>query len=70
MKSDGYATLSKKYYTKMYNKVTIELNELISISFSPFDIKYRKPLEMFSRASRRVSFAYFPQGCTQGWGCP
>ena len=56
-----------KYTTKIYNKATIYANELILALFSPFDIKCKiltfnvKNLQNIFRASRRVSFPFFPK---------
>ena len=57
-----------KYTTKIYRKVTIHVNQLILTPFSSFDIKGRILNLMwktsgisFFKASRSVSFPYFPK---------
>ena len=60
-----------KYNTKVYNKTTIHVNELILTPFSPFDItvnaKYlkRKTSEMYGYGIYEGEFFMFSQGCTR-----
>ena len=39
LKSNGDVPLLKTYYTKIYNKAAIYINELVLPPFSPFDFK-------------------------------
>ena len=58
-------------YTKIYNKASICVNELILTPFSPIDIKHKNLISytltlIFFRASRKASFSYFPKtACSQ-----
>ena len=59
----------------MYSKTTTYVNELISTLFSPFDIKCKKHngknlWKFIFRASRMVSFSYFPKVALDYGGCP
>ena len=56
------------------NKSTIYVNELLLTLFSPFDIKCKKLnaknlWKCVFRASRRVSFSYFPKVALNHYGC-
>ena len=57
----------QKFITKPQSKVS----ELQLTRFSPFDIKCRKPYSgNFFRASKRVSFSYFPKVALNHGRCP
>ena len=66
MKPNVCVPLPNIYYTKIYSKATIYVNELILTPFNSFDIKCKKLnaknlWKCIFRASRRVSFSYFPK---------
>ena len=59
----------------MCHKATIYIDELLLTLFSPFDIKCKKLnstnlWKCIFKASRRVSFLYFPKVSLDHWGCP
>ena len=63
------------YYTKVYIKAAIYVHELILTLFGPVDIKCKKPnaknlWKRIFRASRKVSFSYFPTVALNHGGCP
>ena len=66
MKSNGWVPLLNIliYYTKIFNKSTIYVNEFILTPFNSFDINCKKRnaknlWKCIFRASSRVSFLYF-----------
>ena len=69
LKSSGFAPLLNWQNKNLY-KATIYVSELI---LTPFDIKYKKMHDAKNlwkcifRASRRVSFSYFPKALFDNW---